>query len=39
VFCFVVVALQGSPAVMLPVFFASVILLPAGSAISFYSRG
>lgn len=39
VFCFVVVALQGSPAVMLPVFFVSAILLAAGSAMSFYSRG
>jgi hypothetical protein len=39
VFCFVVVALQdASPALMLPVFAVSALLLGAGSAMSFYAR-
>jgi hypothetical protein len=36
-FAIVVVALQESPA-MLPVFFASAVLLTGGSAMSFYAR-
>jgi hypothetical protein len=38
VFALVVVALQDSP-LMLPVFFASALLLVGGSALSFYARG
>lgn len=38
VFCLVVVALQDS-SLLLPVFFASALLLAAGSAMSFYAKG